>query len=134
MHRWSHPHRVPSLGMRFASWWPLAPIWLAASVFLPVAAGATDPGRLALGERLFADTRLHNPAGDLELSCATCHARADKVGFRGFTDPLGRSWHPWRNEDPGRETLRNAPGLFDLNDDEFIHSDGEFTSLEAQAE
>lgn len=94
-----------------------------------------DPNpRVDLGERLFHEMRFDNPAGDLDVGCVTCHTPSDGVGFRGFADPLGRSWQPWRREDPERETLRNAPGLFDLADHEFIHTDGEFLSLEAQSE
>jgi len=88
----------------------------------------------ALGERLFAETRFDSPRGDMDVGCATCHARADQVGYRGFADPLGRSWHPWRTEDPGRETLRNTPGILDLGDHPFLHTDGEFLSIEDQSE
>ncbi len=98
-------------------------------------AAAADPDpRVALGERLFSEMRFDSPLGDMDVGCTTCHARSDQVGYRGFADALGRSWHPWRNEDPGRETLRNAPGLFDLSGHSFIHTDGEFLSLEAQTE
>jgi len=92
-----------------------------------------DP-RVALGEQLFNDTRFASPLGDMDVSCATCHAREDRTGYRAFADPLGRSWHPWRYEDPGRETLRNAPTLLDLADHDFIHTDAEFLSLESQSE
>ncbi len=99
------------------------------------AATALDPDpRVALGERLFHEMRFDNPAGDLDIGCVTCHTPSDGVGFRGFADPLGRSWQPWRREDPVRETLRNAPGLFDLDQHDFIHADGEFLSLEGQSE
>lgn len=113
------------------------PYLLALPILLILSASAfpDDPNpRVALGERLFREMRFDNPAGDLDIGCVTCHTPADGVGFRGFADPLGRSWQPWRREDPARETLRNAPGLFDLEDHEFIHTDGEFLSLEAQSE
>lgn len=106
---------------------------IAALLAVAAAADEADP-RVALGERLFHEMRFDNPAGDLDVGCVTCHTPSDGVGFRGFADPLGRSWQPWRREDPGRETLRNAPGLFDLDEHEFIHTDGEFLSLEAQSE
>jgi cytochrome c peroxidase len=98
------------------------------------AAGTDEAPRTTLGARLFEDVRFASPLGDLDVSCATCHAREDQTGYRGFADPLGRSWHPWRYEDPGRETLRNAPTLLDVGDHEFIHTDAEFLSLEEQSE
>jgi cytochrome c peroxidase len=90
--------------------------------------------RLALGERLFDDTRFSNPAGDLEAGCATCHAREDPQGYRAFTEPRPLSWHPWRDADPGRTTLRNTTSLIDMDVHPRIHYDGEFATLEEQAE
>ncbi len=104
------------------------------SILLICAALAADPARISLGERLFSEPGFANPLGDMDVSCATCHVRADEQGYKAFTDPLGRSWQPWRYEDPGRETLRNAPALLDLADHDFIHSDAEFLSLEEQTE
>ena len=86
-----------------------------------------------LGQQLFHDTRFSNPRGDMETSCASCHMRSDPLGYRAFTEALSHSWHPWRNEDPSREALRNTPTLLDLADHPLIHFDGEFHSLEEQA-
>jgi cytochrome c peroxidase len=54
----------------------------------------------------------------------------DPTGSRAFTEALSRSWRPWRRRDPGRETLRNTPTLFDLSAAAYLHLDGEFLSLE----
>ncbi len=88
--------------------------------------------RETLGSQLFHDTRFSSPRGDMETSCASCHMRSDPLGYRAFTERLSRSWLPGRNEDPGRETLRNTPTLLDLAGQPFIHLDGEFSSLEEQ--
>lgn len=72
-------------------------------------------------------------SGDMEGSCASCHMPSDPLGYRAFTEALSRSWRPWRNEDPGRESLRNTPTLLDLAGHSFIHFDDEFRSLAEQA-
>lgn len=99
--------------------------------------GTGDPGqateRAALGERLFHEERFCSPLGASAASCATCHPQSDATGYRAFTQALPRSWHPWRYEDPGRQTLRNAPTLLGVADHDLIHADGEFRSLEEQA-
>lgn len=108
---------------------------VAAIVAAGIGAGDMPAGTAqALGERLFEETRFSSPLGDVAISCATCHPRVDANGsYRAFTEPRAQSWHPWRYEDPGRQTLRNAPTLFDLGGHRFIHADGEFRSLEDQS-
>ncbi|MEK7794798.1 MAG: cytochrome c peroxidase [Candidatus Hydrogenedentota bacterium] len=96
------------------------------------AAGAND-AVLELGERLFHDTRFGSSAADMSASCAACHMPADPQGDRAFTQDLAKSWHPWRREDPTRDTLRNSPTLFDTAAMPALHYDGEFASLEEQA-
>jgi cytochrome c peroxidase len=89
----------------------------------------------ALGKRIFSDTRFSNPAGDLNTSCASCHIPLDPSGRNAFADVFNRSWHPWRKEDPGRETLRNSPQLLDVSAQRgLFHLDGEFSSIEEQSE
>jgi cytochrome c peroxidase len=88
-----------------------------------------------LGKRIFSDSRFSNPAGDLNTSCASCHIPLDPSGRSAFSDIFNRSWHPWRNEDPGRETLRNSPQLLDVSAQTgLFHLDGEFSSIEEQSE
>ena len=92
----------------------------------------TNSALALLGKKLFEDTRLSSLAGDLQTSCASCHRVDDPQGDRAFTEALARSWHPWRAEDPGRDTLRNTPTLFDVAQMPLLHHDGEFRSLEEQ--
>jgi len=87
-----------------------------------------------LGKRLFHEERFASPLGDMAVSCATCHPAVDATGYRAFADGLPLSWHPWRYKDPGRFTLRNAPTLLDVGELVSFHFDGEFRSLEEQAE
>ncbi|MBI2422882.1 MAG: hypothetical protein HYV27_08630 [Candidatus Hydrogenedentes bacterium] len=108
---------------------------LIAAILLALAAtpGARHPDpAVRLGERLFADTRFSNSNGDMATSCVSCHMPADVQGDRAFTQFLSRSWRPSRTEDPARETLRNAPTLFDTAQMPLLHHDGQFTSLEEQ--
>lgn len=107
--------------------------WLVIGIAF-LAESAPSDARIVLGERLFAERGFANPLGDMDISCQTCHMQSDAQGYKAFTDPLGRSWHPWRYEDPGRETLRNAPTVMDLADHDFIHTDAEFLSLEGQTQ
>lgn len=107
---------------------------LAASLVLCCVVSAADTSSESLGERLFHEERFGSPLSDMVGSCATCHPASDGTGFRAFADGLPLSWHPWRYEDPGRFTLRNAPTLLDVGDHELLHHDGEFKSLEEQAE
>ena len=110
---------------------------LLATTLLAANAPAEDTRReaqIALGERLFHDTRFDNPEGDMETSCASCHMLTDPLGYRAFTERLSKSWHPFRVEEPSREVLRNTPTILDLADHDFIHFDGEFSSLQEQSE
>ena len=89
----------------------------------------------SLGKRIFSDHRFSNPTGDLNTSCASCHVPLDPSGRNAFSDVFNRSWHPWRNEDPGRETLRNSPQLLDVSGQSgLFHLDGEFSTLEELSE
>ncbi len=108
---------------------------LAAAHGLPVriAAAQSNDAAAALGERLFNDDRFSHPDGDLRTSCASCHKAADPAGARSFTEQLAHSWHPWRNADPGRDTLRNTPTLLDVSAMPLLHLDGEFASLQEQS-
>ncbi len=100
----------------------------------PGGSGAEGEAAAALGARLFEETRFASPLGDMAVSCATCHPRVDaNGGYRAFTEPRALSWHPWRYEDPGRQTLRNAPTLFEVAEHRFVHADGAFRSLEDQS-
>lgn len=99
---------------------------------LILAFAAANSDLAALGEQLFHDNRFSAPAGDMHTSCASCHLPADPQGDRAFTEFLSRSWHPWRAQDPTRETLRNTPLLLDVAHSPLIHFDGEFASLEDQ--
>lgn len=94
---------------------------------------AADRNRaeIRLGRRLFEDGRFSTTAGDFVTSCRDCHLSSESPeGLRAFTDFLSRSWQPWRSQDPTRDTLRNAPTLFDTGDLSRLHYDGEFSSLE----
>lgn len=97
-----------------------------------VAKAATHDEVVAFGRAMFHEARFSNPGSDMEASCASCHAKVDPLGSRAFTELFQRSWHPWRTEDPGRETLRNTPTLLDVGEHAFIHMDGEFATLEEQ--
>ena len=78
---------------------------------------AADPLKLALGERLFSDSRL---SGNGKLSCSSCHdLRTNGAGGRG----VHRGSKPFDTL-----TVFNAPLNFRLN------WEGNFRSLAAQAE
>ena len=110
--------------------------WLcvASLILAPITtAQELNPDIVGFGRTLFQETRFSNTKTDMEVSCASCHALTDPLGSRAFTELFQRSWYPWRSEDPGRETLRNAPTLLDVGQHKFIHMDGEFQTLEEQA-
>jgi cytochrome c peroxidase len=88
---------------------------------IPAAADAppATPARIALGARLFADTRL---SGGGQRSCASCH-RAEL----GFTD--GR---PRAEGLSGAALTRNTPSLWNLAWSARFFWDGRAPSLEAQ--
>lgn len=95
------------LGAAVLTWilWPLAPVVLATSALVagPLVANEPvqpipllareDPGKLALGRRLFNDQRL---SGDESVACASCHdlkgggadARGQSIGVGGQVVPL----------------------------------------------
>lgn len=93
----------------------------APSVLEPLPEVQTDPRKVALGRRLFHDTRL---SGDETISCATCHSldhggaepRPTSVGIRGQVGPI------------------NAPTVLNSGLNFVQFWDGRAASLEAQAE
>jgi cytochrome c peroxidase len=80
-------------------------------------ATAQDPRWAALGQRLFADTRL---SADGNVSCATCH-RAEHA----FTDG-----HPVSVGVHGKTSTRNAPSLLDVAQLPHFFWDGREARLE----
>ena len=100
--------------------------------FFTVRIWSQNPAQIKLGEKLFQDVRFSTTKGDLPASCSTCHMfNEDPQGLRAFADFFNRSWFSYRTESPQRFMLRNAPGLFDLQNYKQFHYDGEFDSLEA---
>ena len=90
------------------------------------------PSQARLGERLFRDTRFSAPQGDLPAKCADCHLfDEDPQGLRPFADFFNRSWISYRTQNPQRFELRNSPALFDVAQQQRLHYDGEFATLEA---
>ncbi len=79
---------------------------------------ADDPAAVALGKRLFFDTRL---SGNGELSCATCH----QPDMR-YTDGLARS-------QGAGQAMRNSPTLVGTAYNRWFYWDGRRDSLWAQA-
>ena len=101
-------------------------------IFFTVRIWSQNPAQIKLGEKLFKDVRFSTTKGDLPASCSTCHMfNEDPQGLRAFADFFNRSWFSYRTESPQRFMLRNAPGLFDLQNYKQFHYDGEFDSLEA---
>ncbi|HMG33793.1 MAG TPA: cytochrome c peroxidase [Blastocatellia bacterium] len=93
--------------------------------------GAQDSAVVTLGQRLFEDSRLSSPEGDLANSCSSCHLQdQDPQGHRVFTDFFNRSWVPYRSKDPRRSELRNSPTILDSASMPSLHFDGEYASLE----
>jgi cytochrome c peroxidase len=80
-----------------------------------------DPSRVALGERLFSDTRL---SGDNTRSCASCHP-LDK----GAMDARARGIAT-----DGQARLRNTPTLFNVGFNFAFNWDGATTTLENHAQ
>lgn len=91
---------------------PIAPIPLSVSL---------DPGRLALGERLFKDKRL---AADDSRSCDSCHP-LDKGTMDGLPRSLARD---------GQARLRNTPTLFNVGFNAAFNWDGAAPTLEDHAD
>jgi cytochrome c peroxidase len=94
------------------------PAKLTASVIPP--SGPLTPAAVALGERLFFDSRLSD---DNTVSCGTCHDPA-----RAFTDgrPVSVGIH-------GRVGQRNAPTILNALYNETQFWDGRANTLEQQA-
>ncbi|MBC8515574.1 photosynthetic protein synthase I [bacterium] len=70
-----------------------------------------DADRVALGEKLFFDTRL---SGDTTLSCASCH-----IPSKGWADGL-----PLSDGYPGSLYFRNTPTLVNSSYQQFAYWDG----------
>jgi cytochrome c peroxidase len=86
-----------------------------------VQTAVADPGRTALGERLFRDVRLsHNNA----QSCASCHPLE-----RGGMDGRARAITPG-----GTQSARNTPTIFNVALNASLNWDGAANVLEAHAE
>ena len=107
------PNAEPSLSPTGA--WDSEPI-----VPIPLAADL-DAAQVALGEKLFHDSRLsrHNT-----FSCATCH-RLNQGGGDGVPRPPTLT---------GGLHLRNTPTVFNVSLNSRFHWDGGFRTLEAEAE
>ncbi len=89
----------------------------------PVPVPADNPlteAKIALGERLFADTRL---SGDGTISCRTCH-----LPDHGYatSDPLGPAY-------PSQHERRNSPTLVNVAYNEPLIWDGRAPDLDRQA-
>ena len=82
---------------------------------------AQDPARVAIGRRLFNDTRL---SANGAVSCASCHDLA-KGGADGRDRSVGFD---------GRRTATNAPSVFNASFNFRQFWDGRADSLEAQVE
>lgn len=91
---------------------PIAPIPLSVPL---------DPGRVALGEKLFRDKRL---AADDSRSCDSCHP-LDKGAMDGLPRSLARD---------GRPLLRNTPTLFNVGFNASFNWDGAARTLEEHAD
>ena len=119
-----------------ARWWPglvlAATVCGSASAFQPLRVplgldaympvpedNTLNPAKVALGRRLFFDTRI---SADRNVACATCHDAA-----RAFTDGRARSVGVF-----GRTGTRNAPALINRGYGAAFFWDGRAPSLEAQ--
>ena len=108
------PNSYPSDSKPFADQEPITPI---------PAPPAADPQKLALGERLFGDTRL---SGDGRLACSSCHdvqTNGAGNGKSSKNDAHDPSKHPFNTL-----TVFNAALSFRLN------WQGNFRALDAQLE
>jgi cytochrome c peroxidase len=110
-------------------WWPIAvaqspssPATQVGEPITPLPLDVTlDPKRIALGERLFGDTRL---SGDNSRSCATCHA----------LDAGGVDARPRAIATDGKPRLRNTPTLFNVGYNFAFNWDGATVTLEDHAQ
>jgi len=108
---------------------PISPVFLsalakepAAEPIVPISPGPPqNPRRVALGERLFRDTRL---ARDGQRSCATCHP-LERGGMDGRPRAITAdgTLHP-----------RNTPTIFNVGLSAFFNWDGVAKTLEEHAE
>ena len=101
--------------------WPPAPTRDAGNAM------AGRPAAIALGQRLFFETRL---SGDGRFACASCH-QPD----RAFTDGLPRAIGRGQGGDGGTVAAldRNTPTLWDADQQRWLGWDGAFDSLWSQA-
>jgi len=78
------------------------------------------PAKVALGRRLFQETRL---SGEGRVSCATCH-----VPEKAFTDGMRFSLAP-----NGKPMRRHTPTVLNVAYSSFLNWDGKFTTLRQHA-
>ena len=99
-----------------------APVAKRLSQLLPMpspAANPTTPDKVALGARLWIDTRL---SGSGTMACTTCHVRE-----KGWTDGLALS-----RRDNGALNTRHSPTMYNVGYLEPFYWDGRAPTLEAQ--
>src|SRR5262249_19530890 len=108
----SEPPRTPLVPPAAAPREPITPIPLQL---------ASDPTRVALGERLFHDVQLSH---DNTRSCATCHPLAHG----------GMDGQPHAISANGILPLRNTPTIFNVGLNAALNWDGIANTLEAHAE
>jgi cytochrome c peroxidase len=101
---------------------PARHAWAALPDVAPAPAhNPTTPARIALGERLFHETRL---SGDGTLSCASCHDLHGKAGGDGRATARGID---------GKVGPRNTPTVWNAAFQSVLFWDGRARSLEEQA-
>lgn len=97
-------------------------LWAALPEVAPAPAdNPTTPARVALGRRLFLETRL---SGDGTLSCASCHDIERKAGGDGRATAVGIG---------GQVGPRNVPTVWNAAFQSVLFWDGRARSLEEQA-
>ena len=107
------PNPAPPLPGRY--------VWEALPAAAPAPAdNPTTPARVALGQRLFAETRL---SGDGTLTCASCHDLQAKAGADGRPTATGAR---------GQVGDRNTPTVWNAAFQSRLFWDGRAPSLEAQ--
>jgi cytochrome c peroxidase len=101
---------------------PARYVWEALPTVAPAPAdNPTTPEKVALGKRLYYDTRL---SGDGTLSCASCHDLYDKAGGDGRRTAQGIA---------GQVGGRNVPTVWNAAFQSVLFWDGRARSLEEQA-
>lgn len=88
---------------------------------LPIQLPQLDAARVALGQRLFADTRLSGARG---MACSSCH-RLDRAGADGVDRPLGAS---------GRQHDFNTPSILNAALNPYMNWRGNQRDLRQQTE